>query len=111
MTARIALCAVVIATALAGCGGDSDESPKPPTDPDTVGLPSYVRESVACLREAGIKVRVPIAMRKLLRTQKSKGQEAFGAQAGFLTFLSYDRTQKLTPTQLQAARTCTDQAR
>ena len=99
------------AIALTGCGGDSDESPNPPTDPDTVGLPSYIRESVACLREAGIKVRVPAAFRRLLRKQKEKGQDPRGAQAGFLTFLEYDRKQKLTATQLQAARTCTDQAR
>ena len=110
MTARAAVCVVLVATALAGCGGGSDESPNPPSDPDTVGLPSYIRESVACLREAGIKVRVPAALRRLIKRQKNEG-EPLGAEAGFLTFLSYDRKQKLTPTQLQAARTCTEGAR
>ena len=109
MTARVAICLVLIATMAAGCGGGaSDDSRPAPTDPDTAGLPSYVRESVACLREAGIKVRVPAAVRRLLRKQKEEDQESLGAQAGFLTFLYYDKRQKLTSTQLQAARTCTD---
>ena len=111
MTARVVVCVVLITAALAGCGGDSDESPNPPSDPDTVGLPSYMREAVACLRDAGIRVRVPAAVRRLLRKQKNNGQDSLGAQAGFLTFLYYDRKQKLTSTQLQAARTCTEQAR
>jgi hypothetical protein len=106
------ICLVLIAILLVGCGGDGDDKPsRAPSDPDTVGLPSYIRESVACLREAGIKVRVPAAFRRLLRKPKETGQDALGAQAGFLTFLYYDRKQKLTPTQLQAARTCTEQAR
>jgi hypothetical protein len=102
---------VLIALLVVGCGGDGDDkSSRTPTDADTVGLPAYVRESVACLREAGIKVRVPAALRQLIKRQKNEG-EPFGAKAGLLTFLYYDRRQKLTPTQLQAARTCTDEAR
>jgi len=109
--ARAAACIVLIAALLAGCGGDDDGSARrPATYPaDTAGLPDYMRKTVACWREAGVKVRVPSAVRRLVKRGEFKGDTPQGVEAGFLSFLQFDRKQKFTPAQFRAAKKCYDE--
>ena len=102
----VAVCLVVVSALAAGCGDDAKESPPTATDRDTVGLPQYMRDTVACLREAGIKVRVPAAVRRLLKRREFQGQAPQGVEGGYLFFLAFDKDQKLTQAQILAARKC-----
>jgi hypothetical protein len=112
LTLRAAACGVLIAALLvSGCGGGDDDggARRPPTDPDTVGLPDYMRKTVACWREAGVKVRVPAAVRRLVKRGEFKGETPKGVETGLLSFLLFDKKQTLTQAQFRAARKCYDE--
>ena len=110
--ARAAACVVAIAALLAGCGGGDDgDSTRPVvTDRDTVGLPDYMRKSVACWRGVGVKVRVPAAVRRLVERGEFKGETSQGVETGFLSFLLFDKKQEVTQAQFRAARKCYDES-
>jgi hypothetical protein len=95
-----AVCIVVAAAFVAGCGGDSSDSVR---NRDTRGLPKDVRDTIACLRDADITVRVPEATRRVFRPHS-------GAQEGqvFLTFYTLDKNQNLTQEQDRALQACED---
>ena len=111
--ARAAACIVLIAALLAGCGGgdDNGDSTRPvATDRDTVGLPDYMRKSVACWRGVGVNVRVPAAVRRLVERGEFKGETPQGIETGFLSFLLFDKKQEVTQAQFRAARKCYDES-
>jgi hypothetical protein len=108
---RAAACIVLIAALLSGCGGgDDDSGSRPPAaDRGTAELPGYMRKTMACLRGAGIRVRVPAALRRALKRGDFRGKSAQGVEGGFLFFLAFDRKQKFTQAQFRAARRCYDE--
>lgn len=107
--AGAAVCIVLATALLAGCGGDEDSGARePPLDADTAGLPDYMRRTVACLREAGVKVRVPAAVRRLVERGEFKGDPRRGAEPGLLSFLYFEKGQKFTEAQILAARRCSE---
>ena len=111
--ARAAACVALIAALLAsGCGGGDDDGSarrQVTYSADTAGLPDYMRKTVACWREAGVKVRVPSAVRRLVKRGEFKAETPQGVEAGFLSFLQFDRKQKFTQAQFRAAKKCYDE--
>ena len=102
---RVIACLTLVAALAVGCGGE-DQRP-PATDADTAGLPQEERTYVACLRKAGIKVRLPAAVRKLAREGDYEKQTRKGVEGRFnLFFYMFDKRQRATKEQIAAARDC-----
>jgi hypothetical protein len=102
---RIVACLMLVAAVGGGCG-DGNQN-QPPTDADTIGLPQEQRAYVACLRKAGIKVRVPDAVRRLAKKGEYVKRTPHGVegQTNFFFFL-FDKKQRLTKEQAASMREC-----
>src|SRR5688572_12099018 len=97
---------MLVAALAAGCG-DGEETMRPATDADTAGLPQKERDFIACLRKAGINVRVPSAVRRLVKKDDYQRRTRHGVEVRFnLFFYMFDKRQRVTKKQVAAAREC-----
>jgi hypothetical protein len=108
---RRIVCLMLLAGITAGCGG-GENAMRQATDADTAGLPQSERNHIACLRKAGIHVRVPSDLRRLVKGGEHTRRIPHGVEGrrNLLFFYLFDKRQRLTKEQLVAARRC-DQVR
>lgn len=102
----VVVCLMLVAVLAVGCGGE-DQTVRPATDADTVGLPEEERNYVSCLRKVGLRVRVPASVRKLASEGEYEKRTRNGVEGRFnLSFYVFDKRQHPTKEQIAAAREC-----